>query len=364
MALFGRKKKKDDETPEPQVQENTAAAPEDVEPASTESVADEAPAAEAAEEESGSGLFGRLRKGLARTRSNLAEGLGNLILGERIIDDAALDDLETALIVADVGMASVARIMDNLRGRVLRKELNNVDALFAALGDELTELLSVSENRFAVHKADPFVVMFVGVNGVGKTTTLGKLAAQLSGDGHSVLMAAGDTFRAAAVEQLEGWGERTGVPVISQGSGADSASVLHDALESARARNIDIVLADTAGRLQAKANLMEELRKVRRVVARFDEAAPHEVLLVLDATTGQNALGQAREFMEVAGVTGLVITKLDGTAKGGMAVAVAQETGLPIYFVGVGEQVEDLRPFEPRAFVDALLARTVDDADE
>ena len=209
----------------------------------------------------------------------------------------------------------------------------------------------------------PFVVLVVGVNGVGKTTTIGKLAAQLTRQGRSVVMAAGDTFRAAAVEQLAGWGERTGVPVIAQGQGADSASVIFDALEAARARDVDVVLADTAGRLQTKTNLMEELRKVRRVVSRFDPQAPHEVLLVLDATTGQNALNQAREFLDATGVTGLVLTKLDGTAKGGMAFAVAQETGLPIYFVGVGEAVDDLRPFEPEAFVKALLAQDGDLAD-
>ncbi len=322
--------------------------------------ADEQPATDA----DGSGFFGRLRSGLARTRSSLAEGVGNLILGERFIDDEVLDDLETALIVSDVGVGPVATIMDALKLRVSRKELNNTGALFRALGEELTALLATNHKPFEVRSdTRPFVVLVVGVNGVGKTTTIGKLAAQLTRQGRSVVMAAGDTFRAAAVEQLAGWGERTGVPVIAQGQGADSASVIFDALEAARARDVDVVLADTAGRLQTKTNLMEELRKVRRVVSRFDPQAPHEVLLVLDATTGQNALNQAREFLDATGVTGLVLTKLDGTAKGGMAFAVAQETGLPIYFVGVGEAVDDLRPFEPEAFVKALLAQDGDLAD-
>lgn len=305
---------------------------------------------------SSSKLFSRLRNGLAKTRSSLAEGFGNLLLGERVIDDAALDDLETALIVADVGVGPTTRIVDSLKDKVSRKQLNDTRALFAALGEELTKIVSAHHRPFAIGDARPFVVLFVGVNGVGKTTTIGKLAAQLSRSGLSVLLAAGDTFRAAAVEQLAGWGERAGVPVVAQSQGSDSASVIYDALSSARARGIDVVLADTAGRLQSKANLMEELRKVRRVISRFDPDAPHEVLLVLDATTGQNALAQAREFLDATGVTGLVLTKLDGTAKGGMAFAVAEETGLPIYFVGVGEAVDDLRSFEPEEFVEALLA--------
>jgi len=279
-----------------------------------------------------------------------------LLLGERVIDEAALDDLETALIVADVGVGPTTRIVDALKDKVSRKQLNDTRALFAALGEELTQIVSARHRPFVVGDARPFVVLFVGVNGVGKTTTIGKLAAQLTRSGKSVLLAAGDTFRAAAVEQLVGWGERAGVPVIAQNQGSDSASVIYDALASARARGFDVVLADTAGRLQSKANLMEELSKVRRVISRFDPDAPHEVLLVLDSTTGQNALVQAREFLDATGVTGLVLTKLDGTAKGGMAFAVAEETGLPIYFVGVGETVDDLRSFEPAEFVDALLA--------
>ncbi len=302
-------------------------------------------------------LFGRLRSGLAKTRAGIGGGLANLLLGEKIVDEEALEELETALLLADAGVETTQGIISRLTGRVKRRELANVDALFQALAAELTDILAKHAHGFSVDSENrPFVVLVVGVNGVGKTTSIGKLAHLLKQEGKSVLLAAGDTFRAAAVEQLQIWGERNGVPVVAQHGSADSASVIFDAIESARARGIDVVIADTAGRLQNKANLMEELKKVCRVMAKLDPDAPHEVLLVLDAGTGQNALVQARDFKDIVGVTGIVITKLDGTAKGGMAFAVAEQTQLPIYFIGVGESLLDLRPFDPGEFVQALLA--------
>jgi len=302
------------------------------------------------------GMFARLRAGLRKSRSTMAEGLGNLLLGEKQIDEGVLEELETRLLMADVGVEATRQIVDHLTARVKRRELNDAPALMEALRDELVELLQAHRRPFAVSaEARPYVVLVVGVNGVGKTTTIGKLAHRLSGEGHAGVRAAGDTFRAAAVEQLQEWGERARVPVIAQQHGADAASVVFDALESARARDADVVIADTAGRLHNKANLMEELAKVRRVMGRFAPEAPHEVLLVLDAGTGQNALAQAQEFMRLVDVTGIALTKLDGTAKGGIVFAVARATGLPIQFIGVGERPEDLRPFDPHEFVAALL---------
>ena len=310
----------------------------------------------APESASARGLFGRLKDRLAKTRATLAVGLSNLVLGEKEIDESALEDLEITLLSADVGVDATRRIIDALTGRVKRRELANSRALYAALADELVAILAPSrQRRFAVTGSGPCVVLVVGVNGVGKTTTIGKLGLWLRDQGRSVLLAAGDTFRAAAVEQLQIWGDRISVPVIAQAQGADAASVIFDALQAARSRNIEVVLADTAGRLHNRVNLMGELEKIGRIMRRFDPAAPHEVLLVLDAVTGQNALNQAREFMAVVNVTGIVLTKLDGTAKGGIAFALSEATGLPIYFVGVGEGAGDLRPFEPREFVDALL---------
>ena len=310
----------------------------------------------APESASARGLFGRLKDRLAKTRATLAVGLSNLVLGEKEIDESALEDLEITLLSADVGVDATRRIIDALTGRVTRRELANRRALYAALADELVAILAPSrQRRFAVTGSGPCVVLVVGVNGVGKTTTIGKLGLWLRDQGRSVLLAAGDTFRAAAVEQLQIWGDRISVPVIAQAQGADAASVIFDALQAARSRNIEVVLADTAGRLHNRVNLMGELEKIGRIMRRFDPAAPHEVLLVLDAVTGQNALNQAREFMAVVNVTGIVLTKLDGTAKGGIAFALSEATGLPIYFVGVGEGAGDLRPFEPREFVDALL---------
>ena len=309
----------------------------------------------------GGGLWKRFKRGLSKTREQLGSGVGNLLLGEKEISDDVLDDLETALLVTDVGIDATAAIMDRLAARVKRRELNDTVALHGALGEVLNEMLAPMTGEFSVAVDNkPCVVFFVGVNGVGKTTTIGKLASRLKAEGRDVMLAAGDTFRAAAVEQLQTWGERNDVPVIAQAQGSDSASVVFDAVQAGRARGADVVLADTAGRLQAKSNLMDELAKIRRVVARFDEAAPHEVILVLDGGVGQNALSQLREFHDTVGVTGLVLTKLDGTAKAGVLFALAHELGerkLPVYFIGVGEGVDDLRPFAPEPFVAALLDR-------
>ena len=316
-----------------------------------------------AEQQSGRGGFWRrLKTSLSKTRGQLASGVGNLLLGEKEIDDSVMEELETALLSTDVGIDTTQIIMAELAQRVKRRELNDTVALHGALSALLVEQLRPLEQPFAV-PADqrPHVVFFVGVNGVGKTTTIGKLAHRLRGEGLSVLLAAGDTFRAAAVEQLQRWGERADVPVIAQKQGADSASVVYDAVQAAMARGVDVLLADTAGRLQAKTNLMEELKKVKRVVGRLDERAPHQVLLVLDASIGQNALSQVREFDAAVGVTGLVVTKLDGTAKAGVLFAIARQIAKPVHFIGIGEGVDDLRPFSAEDFVRALLARESDE---
>lgn len=315
------------------------------------------------------GVFARLRMGLAKTRTQLAEGVGNLLLGEREIDESVLEDLETALLLTDVGVDTTQAIMEELAGRVRRQELNNTRALHEALGGLLENRINDLVRPFDPSVATPHVVFFVGVNGVGKTTTIGKLAKQLQNTGSSVILAAGDTFRAAAVEQLQVWGERNDVPVIAQPQGSDSASVAFDALQAAQARGADVLLIDTAGRLQDKAQLMDELKKVHRVVQRLDESAPQDVILVLDGGVGQNALSQFRLFHEAVGLTGLVITKLDGTAKAGVVFAIASEqekmrkagidVNVPIYFIGVGEGIDDLRPFEAADFVEALLAEDV-----
>ncbi len=324
-----------------------------------------------AEEQTGprKGVFARLRMGLAKTRTQLAEGVGNLLLGEREIDESVLEDLETALLLTDVGVDTTQAIMEELAGRVRRQELNNTRALHEALGGLLENRINDLVRPFDPSVATPHVVFFVGVNGVGKTTTIGKLAKQLQNTGSSVLLAAGDTFRAAAVEQLQVWGERNDVPVIAQPQGSDSASVAFDALQAAQARGADVLLVDTAGRLQDKAQLMDELKKVHRVVQRLDESAPQDVILVLDGGVGQNALSQFRLFHEAVGLTGLVITKLDGTAKAGVVFAIASEqekmrkagidVNVPIYFIGVGEGIDDLRTFEAADFVEALLAEDV-----
>jgi fused signal recognition particle receptor len=283
--------------------------------------------------------------------------LANLIPGGRI-DEAVLEELETRLITADVGVETTERILEDLRKKVQRKELGNLDALLAALRASLLEILKPSAVPLVIDGSiAPFAILVVGVNGAGKTTTIGKLARHMRSQDMKVMLAAGDTFRAAAVEQLQVWGERNGVPVIAQATGADPAAVAFDGLQAAKARGMDVLMADTAGRLHTQSNLMEELKKVKRVLGRVDPSAPHEVLLVLDASQGQNALQQARLFDEALGVTGVVITKLDGTAKGGIVFALASELRLPIRFIGVGESIEDFSEFDAEAFVDALLKR-------
>ncbi|MET0279881.1 MAG: signal recognition particle-docking protein FtsY [Steroidobacteraceae bacterium] len=302
-----------------------------------------------------SGFFGRLRDKLSRSANRLAGDFGSLFRG-RQIDAELLEDLETRLIGADVGIAATTAILEKLRASVARRELADADALLAALRTELLAIvqpcavpLSIDRNR------KPFVIMVVGVNGSGKTTSIGKLALRLAGSGHKVLLAAGDTFRAAASEQLDIWAERSGAQIVQQSAGADPGAVVFDAIRSAQSSGIDVVLADTAGRLHSQTHLMEELKKIRRVIQRVHAPAPDEVLLVLDANQGQNALAQAREFHAAVGVTGLVLTKLDGTARGGIVVAIARELKLPIRFIGIGEQPGDFGVFDAPAFVDALL---------
>jgi fused signal recognition particle receptor len=302
------------------------------------------------------GFFTRLRRGLGRTSDTLVEGLGNLFLGRKEIDGDLLEELESRLLMADVGVEATSDIIDGLTLRVSRKELTSPEALRGALQQSLLEVLEPCETPLQIGGKSPYVILMVGVNGVGKTTTIGKLARRYLDEGHSVMLAAGDTFRAAAVEQLQVWGERNGVPVVAQHTGADSASVVFDALQAAKARGVDVLIADTAGRLHNKDNLMDELKKVVRVMGKLDPEAPHEVMLVLDAGTGQNALAQAAQFQQAVGVTGISLTKLDGTAKGGVIFAIARKLGLPIRYIGVGEGVQDLRPFVAQQFIDALFA--------
>lgn len=298
-----------------------------------------------------------LEKKLARTRSRFRDNLLDFMLGNKPIDAQLMEELESQLIMADVGIDATTRVINALNRQVSRSEVNDSDALKVALETELAALLTPVEQPLEIPESDgPFVILVVGVNGSGKTTTIGKLAKQLQDGGKSVMLAAGDTFRAAAVEQLQTWGERNNVPVISQGSGADSASVIFDAAQAAKSRGIDVLIADTAGRLHTQSNLMEELRKVKRVLAKVDGAAPHETLLVIDGGTGQNAVNQATQFHEAMNLTGLVVTKLDGTAKGGVIFAIAEKLGLPIRFIGVGEKVEDLEVFEAERYVNALLS--------
>lgn len=311
----------------------------------------------AAETGQDQGLFGRLKAGLGKTRARLNEGIGNLVLGEKTVDADLLDDIESQLLAADVGLEATDRIIDNLKKQLDRKQLADPQQFLAALRQEMRDILTPCDAPLQVDSSNgPFVILIVGVNGVGKTTTIGKLAKRLQGEGQQVMLAAGDTFRAAAVEQLQVWGERNAVPVVAQATGADSASVIFDAYQSAKARKMDVLIADTAGRLHTKDNLMNELEKIVRVLKKLDERLPNEILLVLDATTGQNALSQADKFHAAVQLSGLALTKLDGTAKGGVVFALAQRLGLPIRFIGVGEQVDDLRPFAAEQFVDALFA--------
>lgn len=303
------------------------------------------------------GFMKRLANKISKTSSSLGDGLGQLLLGKKEIDDELLEDIETQLLMADVGIETTQKIGANLAASIERDALTDSSALYALLKLELKSALGGSDQEFVIDtNRAPYVILVVGVNGAGKTTTIGKLAKRLQNNGLKVMLAAGDTFRAAAVEQLEVWGERNNVPVVAQHTGADSASVIYDALESAKARDVDVLIADTAGRLHNKEHLMEELKKIVRVMGKIDASAPHETLLVLDATTGQNAIAQAQKFQQLIGVTGIAVTKLDGTAKGGVVFAIKEQLGLPIRFIGVGEKIEDLRPFEPEEFVDAIFA--------
>ncbi len=308
-------------------------------------------------EETKAGFFARLKQGLSKTSASIGEGMASLFLGRKTIDDDLLDDLETRLLTADVGVEATTQIIQRLTQKVARKELADADALYKSLQAELAAMLKPVEQPLKIASQNkPFVILVVGVNGAGKTTTIGKLAKKLQLEGKKVMLAAGDTFRAAAVEQLQVWGERNKIPVIAQHTGADSASVIFDAVQAAKARGIDVLIADTAGRLHTKDNLMEELKKVRRVIGKLDADAPHEVLLVLDAGTGQNAINQAKQFNQTVELTGLALTKLDGTAKGGVIFALAKQFGLPIRYIGVGEGIDDLRTFEAEPFVQALFA--------
>ena len=302
------------------------------------------------------GFIKRLRARINRGDNWLTYDLANLAPGGKI-DEDVLEELETLLVMADVGVETTERIISDLQKSLARKELKDVEALQSSLRKSLCDILAPVEAPLSVRQTDgPFVILMVGVNGAGKTTTIGKLARRLKDEGYSVMLAAGDTFRAAAVEQLQAWGERNDVPVIAQQSGADPAAVIFDAWDAARARDIDVLLADTAGRLQSQSGLMDELAKVKRIVARRDEAAPHEVMLVLDASQGQNALVQAEKFHEALGLTGITVTKLDGSAKGGILLAIANKLKVPVRFIGIGEAAEDMQPFAAEDFVDALLA--------
>jgi fused signal recognition particle receptor len=300
-------------------------------------------------------LLDRLKEGVSKTRAGFASRLEETLTGRKQIDADLLEELEYALISADIGVQTTSEILDRIRQRVERHMVDDVSELRNLIREQLLEILQASERPLPLVSEPPAVVMVVGVNGAGKTTTIGKLAHRYKGEGRSVLLCAADTFRAAAIEQLEVWGQRTGTEVIRQNQGSDPAAVLFDAIQSAKARKVDYVIVDTAGRLQTKTNLMAELEKMRRTASRVIPDAPHEVLLVLDGTTGQNGLEQARKFTEASGVTGIILTKLDGTAKGGVVVAIARELGLPIRYVGVGEKVEDLLPFDPEAYIQSIF---------
>ncbi|MDO9106401.1 MAG: signal recognition particle-docking protein FtsY [Methylovulum sp.] len=303
-------------------------------------------------------LYLRLKSQLKRTRSGMGELLANLSLGQKGTDDELLEDLEASLLMADIGITVTTEIIRRLTQQLERHELKDPEALSAALKQELLRILKPCSKPLQIPRQDqPFVILVVGVNGAGKTTTIGKLAKRLQAQGHSVMLAAGDTFRAAAVEQLQTWGERNHIHVVAQHTGADSASVIYDGVQSAQAKGIDVLIADTAGRLHTKANLMDELKKVKRIIGKLDETAPHEVLLVLDAGTGQNALSQAKLFNETVALTGLVLTKLDGTAKGGVIFALAGQSGIPIRYIGIGEGIDDLQDFDAETFVDALFVK-------
>ncbi|HCR2005996.1 signal recognition particle-docking protein FtsY [Enterobacter cloacae subsp. cloacae] len=302
------------------------------------------------------GFFARLKRSLLKTKENLGSGFISLFRGKKI-DDDLFEELEEQLLIADVGVETTRKIITNLTEGASRKQLRDAEALYGLLKDEMGEILAKVDEPLNIEGKTPFVILMVGVNGVGKTTTIGKLARQFEQQGKSVMLAAGDTFRAAAVEQLQVWGQRNNIPVIAQHTGADSASVIFDAIQAAKSRNVDVLIADTAGRLQNKSHLMEELKKIVRVMKKLDEDAPHEIMLTIDASTGQNAVSQAKLFHEAVGLTGITLTKLDGTAKGGVIFSVADQFGIPIRYIGVGERIEDLRPFKADDFIEALFAR-------
>lgn len=302
------------------------------------------------------GFFSRLKIGLAKTRSHFTTSIANIILGKKTLDNDLIETIETQLLTADVGIEATQQLIKILTQKLARKELTDATAVLQALQDEMKAILQPCEIPLTLPASQtPFVILVVGINGSGKTTTIGKIANYLKTQDKKVLLAAGDTFRAAAIEQLQIWGERNQIPVIAQQPGADTAAVIYDALESAKTREINVLLADTAGRLHTQGHLMDELKKVKRVVAKLDPTAPHETLLILDASIGQNALNQARQFHESIGISGLAITKLDGTAKGGIVFAIAKQLQIPIRFIGVGEKIDDLRPFVAEEFVSALF---------
>ncbi|VAW82866.1 Signal recognition particle receptor FtsY [hydrothermal vent metagenome] len=301
--------------------------------------------------------FSRLKNGLSKTRANLTESLSTLVIGQKTINKDLLDDIETELLVADLGVEATQKVIADLTARLSRKELADAESVIETLRSSLANMLEGCAKPLIITNEKPFVILVVGINGAGKTTTIGKLAKTLQQQGKSVMLAAGDTFRAAATEQLQTWGQRNNIPVISQHEGADSASVIYDAVASATAKEVDVLIADTAGRLHTQSNLMEELKKVKRVISKLDKTAPHEVLLVLDAGTGQNALSQATEFGRAVDVSGIALTKLDGTAKGGIIFSIANKLDIPIRYIGVGEGIDDLQEFNVDEFIEALFQR-------
>ena len=345
---------------EPEAMQNIAVEETEIEPEIVEEIKCElqpTTSPELREKPSEGGFFSRLVKGLLKTKQNIGAGFRSLFLGKEI-DDELFEELEEQLLIADIGVPTTSKIINNLIEHADRKQLQDAELLYQQLKAEMAAILEPAAQPLIIDSSKkPYVILMVGVNGVGKTTTIGKLARKFQAEGKSVMLAAGDTFRAAAVEQLQVWGERNHIPVVAQSTGADSASVIFDAMQSAAARNIDILIADTAGRLQNKNNLMDELKKIVRVMKKYDESAPHEIMLTLDAGTGQNAISQAKLFNEAVGLTGITLTKLDGTAKGGVIFAIADQFKLPIRYIGVGEKIEDLREFNAKEFIDALFVQ-------
>ena len=345
---------------EPEAMQNIAVEETEIEPEIVEEIKRElqpTTSPELREKPSEGGFFSRLVKGLLKTKQNIGAGFRSFFLGKKI-DDELFEELEEQLLIADIGVPTTSKIIKNLIEHADRKQLQDAELLYQQLKAEMAAILEPAAQPLIIDSSKkPYVILMVGVNGVGKTTTIGKLARKFQAEGKSVMLAAGDTFRAAAVEQLQVWGERNHIPVVAQSTGADSASVIFDAMQSAAARNIDILIADTAGRLQNKNNLMDELKKIVRVMKKYDESAPHEIMLTLDAGTGQNAISQAKLFNEAVGLTGITLTKLDGTAKGGVIFAIADQFKLPIRYIGVGEKIEDLREFNAKEFIDALFVQ-------